>query len=206
MPFEDLPLCVRDVHATENVLRRIYEAARLGLRGDSLALHAGLLPSEYRTLTVHDPLAEQAELQGRADSEATAAAAIHAAIATGDAKIALDYLKHRHDWVAKQAISIENHTSISITDALSTARERIITIEGTTNAANQILAEGRTSAHGRALEPPDSEQPGSVRDVCLPLGTDGDAAGELQGPEKMAKARSAGDGKPHRRKRATPSV
>ena len=44
--FESLPYEPRKVQATEARLDAIYNAARLGLKGDSLALAAGLLPSD----------------------------------------------------------------------------------------------------------------------------------------------------------------
>ena len=193
MAFESLPLTIREVRASEDVLRRIYDAARKGLRGDTLARAAGLAPVEYRRLVELDPLADEAAGWGYADAELAAATAIQTAIDAGDAKIALDYLKHRSDWVAKQAISIENHTSISIIDALASARERVITIEGTVNADAKVLPPGRAGAYGGALEPPDRGQPRELRDVQLPLGASGDAAGELPRPAQVAKESPAGN-------------
>ena len=128
MAFESLPLTIREVRASEDVLKRIYDAARKGLRGDTLARAAGLAPIEYRRLAELDPLADEAAGWGYADAELAAATAIQTAIDAGDAKVALDFLKHRSDWVAKQAISIETHVDISITDALQSARNRIVTI------------------------------------------------------------------------------
>ena len=48
--FQSLPLTVRKLEATEARLESIYNAARMGLKGDSLALAAGMLPTEYRQL------------------------------------------------------------------------------------------------------------------------------------------------------------
>ncbi len=62
--FKSLPLTTREIKATEAVLERIYDAAYLGLKEDSLALAAGLLPVEYRLLKQHDKMAEIAELKG----------------------------------------------------------------------------------------------------------------------------------------------
>jgi len=59
--FQSFPYEVRQLHATEARLEKIYNAARLGLKGDSLALAAGMLPTEYRQLTMLDPIAEMAE-------------------------------------------------------------------------------------------------------------------------------------------------
>jgi len=129
MAFESLPLSVRNIRASEDVLRRIYNAARKGLKGDTLARVAGLSPIEYRRLCEMDPVAEEAAGWGYADAEYAAANTIQDAIAAGDAKVALDYLKHRADWVAKQHITVDNHTSISITQALADAHARVKTIE-----------------------------------------------------------------------------
>jgi len=71
--FKSLPFEPREIKATESRLQAIYDAAALGLKGDSLALAAGLLPTEYRRLCQMDPLAEMAEAKGRADAEAEAA-------------------------------------------------------------------------------------------------------------------------------------
>ena len=49
--FYSIPYEPRKVQATEARLERIYAAAKLGLKGDALALAAGLLPTEYRQLT-----------------------------------------------------------------------------------------------------------------------------------------------------------
>jgi N-acetylglucosamine kinase-like BadF-type ATPase len=49
---------------------------------------------------------------------------LHAAAKQGDAKAALEILKHQHGWVAKQAISVEVDQRISITGALAEAAKR----------------------------------------------------------------------------------
>jgi predicted transcriptional regulator len=69
--FRDLPITARELKATPATLERIYDGAKLGLRGDSLALAAGLLPVELARLKLMDPIAEIAEMKGRADSEMT---------------------------------------------------------------------------------------------------------------------------------------
>ena len=48
MTFHSLPFAPRKIVATEARLNKIYEAAKLGLKGDALALAAGMLPTEYR--------------------------------------------------------------------------------------------------------------------------------------------------------------
>jgi hypothetical protein len=124
--FQSLPLTIREVKATEARLNAIYDAAKLGLKGDSLALAAGMLPTEYRQLCVLDPVAEMAEQKGRADGERQLSEVMHKAALKGDAKAALEILKHQHGWVAKQAISVEVDQRISIIGALKEAEQRII--------------------------------------------------------------------------------
>jgi hypothetical protein len=116
----------RKLEATEARLQRIYDAAKLGLKGDTLALAAGMRPTEYRQLTQLDPIAEMAELKGKADGEMELSAILHKAAADGDAKAALEILKHQHGWVAKQQLSIDVEQRISITAALEQAQQRVI--------------------------------------------------------------------------------
>jgi len=116
----------RKLEATEARLQRIYDAAKLGLKGDTLALAAGMRPTEYRQLTQLDPIAEYAELKGKADGEMELSAILHKAAADGDAKAALEILKHQHGWVAKQQLSIDVEQRISITAALEQAQQRVI--------------------------------------------------------------------------------
>jgi hypothetical protein len=116
----------RKLEATEARLQRIYDAAKLGLKGDTLALAAGMRPTEYRQLTQLDPIAEYAEQKGKADGEMELSAILHKAAADGDAKAALEILKHTHGWVAKQQLSIDVEQRISITAALEQAQHRVI--------------------------------------------------------------------------------
>ena len=126
MTFESLPFTPRQVKATESRLRSVYEAARAGLRGDALALASGMLPTEYRQLTQLDPVVELAEMKGRADSEIEMASVVRNAALAGDSKAALEFLKHRHDWVAKQQVQVDVTQSISIITALEQAQTRVI--------------------------------------------------------------------------------
>ena len=126
--FYSLPFEARKVEATEARLNAIYEAAKLGLKGDTLALAAGMLPTEYRQLCQLDPIAEMAAMKGRADGEITASKQLHQAAAEGDAKASLAILQHVHGWVAKQAISIDVDQRISITAALAEAERRVIDV------------------------------------------------------------------------------
>jgi hypothetical protein len=116
----------RKLEATEARLQRIYDAAKLGLKGDTLALAAGMRPTEYRQLTQLDPIAEYAEQKGKADGEMELSNILHKAAADGDAKAALEILKHQHGWVAKQQLSIDVEQRISITAALEQAQHRVI--------------------------------------------------------------------------------
>ena len=126
--MRSLPLTIREVKATEATLNRIYDAAKLGLKGDTLALAAGMLPAEYRQLCVLDPIAEMAAQKGKADGELALSQVLHQAALEGDAKAALEILKHQHGWVAKQAITVDVEQRISITGALAEAERRALEV------------------------------------------------------------------------------
>ena len=126
MTWQSIPHEPRRLTATEARLDAIYAAARRGLKGDTLALASGLLPTEYRQLCQFDPLAELAELKGRADGEMELSGLLHDAARGGDAKASLEILKHVHGWVAKQQISVDVEQRISITGALEMAQRRVI--------------------------------------------------------------------------------
>ena len=124
--FQSFPYEVRQIHATEARLERIYNAAKLGLKGDSLALASGLLPTEYRQLTQLDPIAEMAELKGRADGEMEMSTVLHNAAREGDAKAALEILKHQHGWIAAQNIKVDiSIESVNVGAILAEARKRV---------------------------------------------------------------------------------
>ena len=144
--FQSLPLTARELRATEARLQAIYDAAKLGLRGDNLALAAGLLPVEYRRLCELDPLAQLAEQKGRADAERELSTVMYAAAAAGDAKAALEILRFRHDWVAKQQVQIDVSQQISVISALEAAERRVIDM-GTVDASSDLLSDGRASAY-----------------------------------------------------------
>tara|TARA_R110000868_G_scaffold29926_1_gene111322 strand:+ start:113 stop:463 length:351 start_codon:yes stop_codon:yes gene_type:complete len=101
------------------------------MKGEALALAAGLLPEEYRRLCQMDPVAEMAELKGRADGEQELAIVMMNAAKSGDTKAALEILKHRHDWVAKQQVQIDVAQQISIIGALEQAEQRVIDVQVT---------------------------------------------------------------------------
>jgi len=127
MSFHSLPLVLNEVRATEAVLNRIYDAAKLGLKGDNLALAAGMVPKVYRQLCELDPLAQLAEQKGRAEGELAASKQLHEASAQGDTKASLAILQNVHGWVAKQAITVDVNQQISILGALAEAERRAAT-------------------------------------------------------------------------------
>jgi hypothetical protein len=124
MSFHSLPLVINEVRATEAVLNRIYDAAKLGLKGDNLALAAGMVPTAYRQLCELDRVAQLAEQKGRADGELLASKQLHKAAEEGDAKASLAILQNVHGWVAKQAITVDVNQQISILGALAEAERR----------------------------------------------------------------------------------
>ena len=138
--FYSIPFTPRKVEATESRLKAVYDAAKLGLKGDALALAAGMLPIEYRQLTQLDPVVELAAQKGKADGEIELSKIMHAAALDGDAKAALEILKHQHGWVAKQAISVEVDQRISITGALAEATKRALDVTDATIIEPQLNA------------------------------------------------------------------
>ena len=123
--FISFPYETRTLKATEGRLKAIMRAARLGLKGDRLAIAAGMLPAEYRQLCQFDPVVEYAELKARTETEMELSEVLHEAAKEGDAKVALEILKHQHEWVAKQQVQIDVEQRISITDALEQASKRV---------------------------------------------------------------------------------
>jgi hypothetical protein len=140
MTFQSLPYEPRPLTATEARLEAIYNAARMGLKGDTLALAAGMTPTEYRRLCQMDPVAEYAEQKGRADGELAMATVLNDAAAQGDAKAALEVLRYAHGWAAKQAIEVTVDQKISITAALEQAQQRVIDLVATELAEEQPRA------------------------------------------------------------------
>ena len=123
--FISFPYEPRKLEATEARLEAIMKAARLGLKGDRLAIAAGMLPSEYRQLCQFDPVVEYAELKARTESEMEMSEVLHAAALEGDIKAATTILQNQHDWVAKQQINVEIDQRISINQALEMAQARV---------------------------------------------------------------------------------
>jgi hypothetical protein len=124
MTFLSFPYAPRTLQATEARLKAIMDAARLGLKGDRLAIAAGMLPTEYRQLCQFDPIVEYAEMKARTESEMQMSQVLHAAALEGDIKAATTILQNQHDWVAKQQINVEIDQRISISQALEMAQQR----------------------------------------------------------------------------------
>lgn len=112
--------------ATERMLNDIYTAARKGLKNDAIATLAGIPATDFNRLKQVDPLVEKAIAQGRADGEAEMADILTHAARLGDAKAALDVLKHVHGWQAAQQVNVSVQGQISITQALQLAEQRVI--------------------------------------------------------------------------------
>jgi hypothetical protein len=164
MTFYSLPFTPERMQATESRLESIYEAARCGLKGDSLAMASGLTPRQFRVLADADPLVEMAEIKGRADGEMTAAKTLYEAARDGDSKAALEILKHQHGWVAKQQIDVNIDQQISITGALEKAQSRVIEglytdvtpaaqLEDNSHASADIFSPRRDGVDGTVMEP-----------------------------------------------------
>jgi len=143
--FQSLPYEPRRVQATEARLERIYAVAKRGLKGDSLAIAAGLLPEEFNQLAQLDPLVNLAAQKGRADAEMELSEVLYKAAMAGDTKAAETILKHKCDWVAKQQIEVNQ--TISITAALQAAQQRVINY-----ADDDLLSGGRTSLNGEVVD------------------------------------------------------
>jgi hypothetical protein len=155
--FKSLPLTIRKIEATEARLERIYHAAKRGLKGDTLALASGMRPEEFRQLCELDPLAQLAAQKGKADGEMEMSTVLHEAALAGDAKAALEILKHQHDWVAKQQVQVDVNQQISILGALREAEQRLDVIDVEVNqpaikhADNHLLSAGRATINEPSL-------------------------------------------------------
>jgi hypothetical protein len=184
MTWHTLPHEPRKLQATEARLDAIYAAARRGLKGDSLALAAGMQPVEYRQLCQFDQLAEMAEMKGRADGEMEISEMLHEAARNGDAKAALEILKHVHGWTAKTAVDINIDQTISVKHALEMAQQRVLdgafTVidnpKDTDLAVSHIFGAGRDGSDGAAMDARAEERSVEVRPVRLPVGAGGDTA------------------------------
>lgn len=124
--FVPFPMDDRRINATEAVLERIYNAARIGLTDDALAYGARLRPEELRALRLADQIVEDTILRARVEGEIEASDTLWRAAKTGDTSAAMNLLKHKFDWVTKQQIDVNVDQRISITQALAQARTRVI--------------------------------------------------------------------------------
>jgi hypothetical protein len=181
MTWHTLPHDTRKLQATEARLDAIYWAARNGLKGDSLALAAGMQPTEYRQLCEFDQLAEMAEMKGRADGEMEISSVLHEAARQGDAKAALEILKHAHGWTAKTAVDINIDQTISVKHALEMAQQRVLegaftVVEDTDRADTNLFGARRDGSDGAAMDARAEERSVEVCPVRLPVGAGGDAA------------------------------
>ena len=126
--FISFPYTPRKLEATESRLEAIMKAARLGLKGDRLAIAAGMMPTEYRQLCQFDPIVEYAELKARTASEMEMSEVLHEAARQGDIKAATTIPQSQHDWVQKQSIQVDIDQRISINQALEMAEKRLATV------------------------------------------------------------------------------
>ena len=184
MTWHTLPHDTRKLQATEARLDAIYWAARNGLKGDTLALAAGMRPSEYRQLCEFDPLTEMAEQKGRADGEMEISGILHDAARHGDAKAALEILKHAHGWTAKTALDINIDQTISVKHALEMAQQRVLEgaftvveqLEDTDRANTNLFGSGRDGGDGAVVDARAEERSAEVRAVRVSVGAEGDAS------------------------------
>jgi hypothetical protein len=84
-------------------------------------------------------------MQGRADSESEMSQVVRDAALAGDAKMALEFLRHKHDWVAKQQVQVDVTQQISIITALEQAEQRL-TIDMEPTDANATVQRRRRDA------------------------------------------------------------
>ena len=71
---------------------------------------------------------------------------VYDAAVGGDAKMALEFLKHKHDWVAKQQVQVDVTQQISIITALERANQRVdsgLVIDMEPNNANDPIQRRR---------------------------------------------------------------
>ena len=69
----------------------------------------------------------------------------------GDAKMALEFLKHKHDWVAKQQVQVDVTQQISIITALEQAEQRLTIDMEPTDADDTIQRRRRDASNVGAL-------------------------------------------------------
>jgi len=128
LAYRSIPVVPRELKADTALLDTLYDAGRCGLEGDALALAAGMLPVELRRLCQMDPLADLAIMKGRADAEMEMSGVVMDAARGGDAKMALEVLRHKYEWSARQEVSVDVRQQISIVAALEAAGRRVLEV------------------------------------------------------------------------------
>lgn len=99
----------REVKATERLLQRLYTNAGAGLRGRALAYASGLTEAEFQQLRQVDPAVENVLGVAEAEDEAALVEVLReAALEKRDPKVALELLRHRHAWVARETVEVMN--------------------------------------------------------------------------------------------------
>lgn len=117
----------KTLRPTEEQLEKIYECAKLGLKGDSIPLAAGINLDQYKQLKEFNKNIEILEKRAIADNELELSKCLMEDAKTNP-KTALEVLKHKHGWVAKQQLNVEIEDRISITEALKEAEKRVAPI------------------------------------------------------------------------------
>lgn len=111
----------KPMRATEKIVEAVYEGARRGLKSDeAIAYNAGMTPQQYRLLKQMDERVEHAALAGKAEGELEMATVLFEAAKKGDAKTALEMLKHAHGWTAAQHIKHEGDMNITLSTGVPT--------------------------------------------------------------------------------------
>jgi DNA-binding PucR family transcriptional regulator len=147
----------------------------MGLKGDKLALAAGMLPVELRRLQEMDPIAKFTEQKAQADAEHEMAELVMVAARGGDAKAAMDILKHSHGWTAASTVQVNVDQRISITAALEQAEQRVMKVVPH-NANPDLHGHRRTVIDVADVESDDQEHTLKLRYDVVPVGAEGDAS------------------------------
>lgn len=115
----------KEIKATQAQVDKIYKAAFLGLKGDSIALAAGLLPHQYRQLIANDPWVELAVEKARAESELHATQKLAENIEAGDTKAIMFKLTHMHGYMpAKPEGQDDNTLTVKVVNSLPQPDEK----------------------------------------------------------------------------------
>lgn len=116
MSYVTIPVRVRPIKATEKVLENISNAAALGLKGDALALAAGLRPVELAQLVANDPEVELLLQTAKVGKVVELAKRLDAASAAGDTKATMTLLNKLTDgdWEPQQQAAVFGANGITI--------------------------------------------------------------------------------------------